>query len=338
MVQETKLGLVIALPLVSFLIGMLFVSKTLMLTQEDFMLFAIVGLVLWVVGLIGMYGYLTMQAVKYRLFDREFGYDSRLHPRCEIYCKPEDIRVILDNKTKIENLDKIEEALTNLGFEDELTQVIKKGLEENPKTCLLYFRHKDTFEGWDNQHGVVKQFSSHMILTEKSFTEQFEFSAGQENWYGPILYNHPSAESDNMKVLGWSLDPFTSAPMPIGFLVHWSRKYNQIQKEQKEIDLVEAQQRLITYEHGLIENYRKETANLQSLQDAKLHDVTDISKHGHKIAEADFRLEDDILEPPRKRLWDKGWFKVLLTIATLAAIVIIIGQVLGWIDLTRILG
>jgi len=338
MMKEGQLGAVVAAPLLALLFGIILYARYFAMTQEDFAIVSIVGMALWVVSLVGMYAYSIMQAVKYRLFDREFGYDSRLHPRCEIYCKPEDIRVILDKKDTVEKSEKVEQQLYALGFEKELVEQVKKGLKDTTPLHIYYFRHKDAFEGWDNEHGVIKQFKSHIALTGKSFTEQFEFSAGQENWYGPILYNHPSAESDNLKVLGWALDPFTSDPMPIGIIIHSTRRYNQEVTEEKQVGLIEAQSRLITFQHGMIENSRKELGNLQSMQDAKIHDVNDISKHGRQIAQVDHKLWKDIMKETSRGLLKGTWSKVLVTVAIIAAVVFLTCYLLGWINLSGILG
>jgi hypothetical protein len=340
--KETQLAVLIAAPLLAFLFGIMIYAKNFLMTQEEFATFTLTGLVCWMMMLAGIYAYQIMRAAKYRLFDREFGYTERLHPRDEIYCKPEDIRLLIGPEDKIEDFEQLEKKITDLGFAADVKKNIIHKLKENkdPKKYLYYFRHKDVFEGWNAEQHVMPTFQSHAVFTDKPFSEQFEFAAGQENWFGPILYNHPSAESDNVRVIAWALDPFTSEPMPIGVLIHSSRRYrhNHEDLDDQQFELLEAQQMLITHLHGLNENYRKETANLTTLRDAKLHDVKDISKHGHKIAEVDQRLFGDIMEPVSRKWLHSTWFKAAVSIVSIIAIVVIIAYVLHWIDLGAIFG
>ena len=116
-VKEAELGAVFAVPLLALLTGLIVFAKMYGITQEDFLLFGVFGFVLWIVSLVGAYSYTIAQANKYTLYDREFGFTDRLHPRYEIYCKPEDVSLLYAPKQALEKQEEFEKRILALGFE-----------------------------------------------------------------------------------------------------------------------------------------------------------------------------------------------------------------------------
>lgn len=342
MVQETKLALVVALPLLIGLMAIMYIARTFYITQAEFG-FIMAGLIgLWFCFIIIVYAWAISQASTYILFDREFGFTERLHPRLEIYCKPEDIRGLLNPDDKLEKPENLKKRLETIGFEKKLIEKIMKVVKNDEgkiSKYLYYFRQKEAYQGWDAERHLIPIFKSHMLFTDQPFDKQFIFGAGQENWFGPILYNHTHAESDNVKVMEWALDPFTNEPMPICKLIHSSVRYKENpQKEGQDIELQNALSFLITHQHGIIESQRFKIKHLGVLKESKFHDVDDIIEFGQDIAKADRRLEEQVMHPVSRKLWSKAWFKVLVTVVSIVAIVFIVGIVLEWIDLSVVFG
>jgi hypothetical protein len=335
--QESKLAAVIAIPFLVFISVLLYIATTYYITQEEFAIMSTFGLVLWICMLIMIFAYCKSQASEYILFDREFGWTPRLHPRCEIYCKPEDIRQLISPEDKLEKPEDFEARLKTFGLDEKTTKLILKAFNNNFSKYLYYFRHKDYFMGWDPQKHEVPLFKSHLVFQDYKFEDQYTFGAGQENWYGPILYNHSHAESDNVKGLGWALDPFTNEPMPICLLIHSSTTYKNTQQS-KDLNLEEAQQMIMAQQHGMIDSLHQTVQHLTVLKDSKFHDVKNIIDFGKDIAKADRSLEEEIMKPVSRNIWGKGWFKALMSVITIAAIVFLIAYVLHWIDLSAIFG
>jgi len=339
MVKEGQLGAVIALPLLGFLFGIIFYAKNYAITQEEFTLFSVVGLVVWMVGLIGYYGYALGQAAHFKLFDREFGYSERLHPRCEIYCKPEDIRLLIKPEDKIQDFADLKLKIEQLGFDKGTTEAVCKQLEDmgtQPAKYLYYFQHKDSFEGWNAQEHVIPRFKSHTVFTNEVFDKQFGFSAGQENWYGPILYNHPSAESDNVKVLCWTLDPFTHDPMPICYLIHCSKRYVLPEQKDTEYKQVDAQGRVIAMLYGLNQSLRRQNEHVTELKDANFAGQKNIVDLAHDAAKADIDLYQIAMKAMPRGWMRSGVFKGLVTIVSIIAVAFIIVYVLNWLGYVHV--
>ncbi|MDH5481596.1 MAG: hypothetical protein OEY22_01760 [Candidatus Bathyarchaeota archaeon] len=334
---EGKIAGLIAVPFLVFISVLLYVATTYYLTQEEFAIMSILGLVIWICMLIMIFAFCMQEAAKRMLFDREFGYTERLHPRCEIYCKPEDIRELINPEDTINNIEDLEARMQQLGLQKDLIPKIKEGLAKQHKQYLYYFKHKDAFFGWDAEKHEVPMFKSHLVFQLDPFDRQYVFGAGQENWYGPIFYNHSHAESDNVKVIGWALDFFTNEPMPVCVLIHSSISYKR-KRETENINLTEAQQMLIAHQHGMIDSFRQKVGHLTVLKDSKFHDVKNIITFGKDIAKADRELESEIMKPVSRNLFAKGWVKALITIVTIGAIVFLIAYFMHWIDLSGILG
>lgn len=341
MVQEGKLGLVIAIPLLVGLFAILYIGKTYYITEMEFslMLGALLGL--WICFLLTVYAWAKASATEYFLFDREFGFTERLHPRYEVYSKPHQILKMLGPEDKIEKPNVLEKRLDDFKLPKEIKGKIKEMITKGKafKKYLYYFRHKDVFEGWDAEKNERPYFQSHLVFMDKKFDEQFVFGQGQENWYGPIMYNHPHAESDSIKVLGWALDPFSNEPMPVCILLHSSKTYmkkNPNPKSKSDFKLHDALFMIIASQHGIIDSQRKKESHLTVLKDSKLHDVKNIIKYGHDIADADRKLEEEIMKPVSRKILGSMWFKVLVSIVSIIAIVLIIGIVFFGLDLGAI--
>lgn len=340
MLQQGKLGFIIAFPLLACLAILLYVAQTYYITQEEFLLYSVLGLVGWLCFLATFYSVSISRANQYMLFDREFGFTERLHPRFEIYCKPEDVRELMKPEDKLEKWEVFEERLKEFGIDQNLVTKIKKFFNEDFNKHLYYFRHKDSFEGWDSDKHQLNIFNSHMVFCDEPFDKQFCFGAGQENWYGAMLFNHPHAESDNVKVITWALDPFTNNALPICVLVHGSVVYKTNKKvSDEDIELTEAQGIIIARQHGMIESLRRLVSHLTVLKDEKIHDVKNIISFGHDIAKVDSELGEEIMRPLKgKGLWAKGWFKAVVSIFTIVGIVCVVYIVLTWLDITTIFG
>ena len=340
MVQETKFMMLVALPFLAGLMVIIYIGRTYVVTQIEFgfMMAGVFGL--WFCFVVIVYAWAISQASTFLLFDREFGYTERLHPRNEIYCKPEDIRELLKPEDELQKPENFEARLRKLDFEKDLIEKILKIVKNADKVSkyLYYFRHKDAYQGWDALRHEVPIFKTHMLLTDQPFDKQFIFGAGQENWFGPILYNHTHTESDNVKVMEWALDPFTNEPMPICQLIHSSVRYKNPHRENKDIEIENALGLLLAHHHGVIESQRLKLKHLGVLKESKFHDVEDIIQFGKDISKADRKLEDEIMAPTSRRLWTKGWFKALVTIVSIVAIVFIVAVVLEWIDLSVVFG
>jgi len=342
MAQESKLVIVPILPLLVILGGILWYGRSMAESPEDFGLVATLGFSGWLMYLVAIYAWSKSKGAEYKLFDREFGFSKRLHPRCEIYCKPEDIRCLLTPKDKVANPKGLDAEIDKLGFDEKTTKAIKKRIVENPaENHLYYFRHKDPFDGFDVGDHTIKTFRSHAVFMDKPFDQQFCFASGQENWYGPVMYNHPSAESDNVKVLFWTLDPFSNEPMPICQLIHSSNRYGREQEQTsltKEFSELEAQSRVIAHLFGLNESLRRQVNATTELKDANLGIHKSIVQLAHEGSKADI---DYFLNAMRDipRGWLRStWAKAILTIITIGAIVFLIAYVLHWIDLSSVFG
>lgn len=335
-IKEAELGAVFAVPLLALLTGLIFFAKMYGITQEDFLLFGIMGFVLWIVSLVGAYSYTIAQANKYTLYDREFGFTERLHPRYEIYCRPEDVSLVSGLNQEIEKQDEFEKRIKELGFPE---TVVKKIITSTSVGKYLYhFRHKSVFQGWDQDKGEVVDFESHAVFIDKPHDQQFVFGAGQENWFGPILYNHNHSESDNVKIIAWDIDPYTQKPMPICHLVHSSTRYRKLEKatDSKDITVLEALGVLTAKQHGMIESLRRKAQNLGILTQEKLNEVDSFIGYGHDIAKADRKLEEGIMKPLPHGWLKSGWAKALVTIAMFATIAFIVAVVLGYIDIGKL--
>jgi hypothetical protein len=342
MTQEGKLVIVPILPLLIILGGILWYGRNMAETPEDFGMVATLGFTGWLMYLVAIYAWSKSKGAEYKLFDREFGFSKRLHPRCEIYCKPEDIRCLLTPKDRVENPKGLDGEIEKLGFDEKTSEAIKKHIAEKPaEKHFYYFRHKDPFEGFDVADHTIKTFRSHAVFIEKPYDEQFCFASGQENWYGPVMYNHPSAESDNVKVLFWTLDPFTNEPMPVCQLIHSSNDYERKQEQSslsKEFSEIEAQSRVIAHLFGLNESLRKEVNAIRELKDANLgihKGIVGLSREGINAYVAYWTLA---MKATSRGWLHSTWAKAILTIVTIGAIVFLIAYVLHWIDLSSIFG
>jgi len=320
MVKEGQLAAVVAVPLLAFLVIILYVAKTFYITVEEFALLTGVGFGLWICMIIVVYTVSVQSAIKHFLFDREFGFTERLHPRFEIYCKPEDIRCLIGKKDKIENIDMLKERLKEFGLEKIAD---KFNDEEKFPKYLYYFKHKHVYEGWDKEKHEVLPFKTHVVFLDKPFDEQFVFGAGQENWWGPILFNHTHAESDNVKVLSWGLDPFTNEPMPVCVLKYSSIYYSDGEKAPEDIETLDAFRMLIAHQHGLIDSQRKKIETLAALVKAKFTEAWDLLKFAEEKADIDIALAWMILKERRKsRLAQIG--KILMYAIMIGGIVLIV--------------
>lgn len=339
MAKEGQLAAVIAVPLLGFLGALIYVAKTYYITQEDFALFALSGLALWICSLVGMFAMAISRANKYMLFDREFGFTERLHPRLEIYALPEDIRELWKPDDKLQKPEQYKQRMKELGFDDTMIkQMLDVKLDQR---YMYYFRHKDGFLGWDATKQEVPLFHSHVVFTKKPFDTQFVFGAGQENWYMMVLYNHPHAESDNVKVIGWASDPVTSEPMPLTILIHSSLNYKTeetAEEEKESFTILEAFGMLNAKLHGILESLRKKNEHLTVLKDSKLHDVDDIVSFGHDVGKADRKLEEAVMRPMSRGWLHSNWVKAIIAITTVSAIVLIVAIVLHWVDIGNLFG
>lgn len=343
MVQEGKLGAVIAVPLLAGLMAILYIGKTYYVTEQEFMFLTGGLLALWVCFLLMVYSWAKSSATEYFLFDREFLFTERLHPRYEVYSKPHQILKMLGPEDKIEKPETLKERLETYGFPKQVTKQIKKMMKSKFTKQLYYFRHKDVFEGWDAEKNQRPFFQSHMVFMDKKFDEQFVFGQGQENWYGPIMYNHPHSESDIVKVMGWGLDPFTNQPMPICQLYHSSKVFLEGKPEtpKQEMKLIDALFQVVASQHGIIESQRTKEGHLLKLLSSRLHDVKDVIKFGNQIARIDIKLWERIKKARSVGLWSKTWFKALVSIASIIGVVMVVALVLnflGMIDLGGIFG
>jgi len=70
MAKEGQLAAVIAVPLLTFLFGLIYVAKTYYIGQDEFAMFALSGLALWICSLVGIFAWAMSHANKYMLFDR----------------------------------------------------------------------------------------------------------------------------------------------------------------------------------------------------------------------------------------------------------------------------
>jgi len=332
MVQEGKLGAVIALPLLAGLMAMLYVAKTYYITQTDFMFMFGALLGMWMCFLIGVYSWAKSSASEYFLFDREFLFTERLHPRYEIYSKPHQILRMLGPDDEIVKPHELKKRLKLFGFPQSILKDIHNMMKSKFAKHLYYFRQKDVFEGWDAEKNERPYFQSHMIFMDTEFEEQFTFGQGQENWYGPIMYNHPHSEVDVVKVLGWGLDPFSNEPMPICELLHSSKSYFEKGEEKKpKIKLVEALYQIIASQHGLIESQRNDIGNLKELKDANILKAKKILDLGTEMANIRIKEFKKRMRPVSTGLLSSKWVKAIVTVASIIAIVFIVVYVLNWL-------
>jgi len=341
MAQEGKLALMIALPLLGGLMAILYIGKNYYITEQEFTMLIGGLLGIWICFLVMIYGYAKSSASEYILLDTEFGFSERRHPRWEIYCKPEDIRLLIGPNDKIKDFKSLKEKISSLDIADNLRDKIIQELKAHNKNgfskYLYYFRHKDTFEGWNKQNNTILAFKSHVIFIDKEFDKQFCFSAGQENWFGPIVYNHTHAESINVKVLFWGLDPFTNEPMPWCILKHGSNVYRQKkEKNPEEFKLVDACVHMIANLHGINETLRKEVKNVTEMKDANFAGNESIVKLAHAGSKTDIQLFLIAMKEVSRGWLRSGWFKALVSIVAISAIVLIVGIVFFGLDLSAI--
>jgi hypothetical protein len=338
MVKEGQLAGVIALPFLIFLIAVLAIAKTYYISQEEFALMMGAGFAGWLCLLVGVYFVSVNNAIKHILFDREFGFTERLHPRFEVYCRPEDVRQLIAPDHKMKNLEDLKERLQTFGLES-IADKFKQDMAF-PK-YLYYFKHRHAYEGWDADKHEVTAFQTHVVFMDKPFDQQFVFGAGQENWWGPIIYNHTHAESDNVKVLGWGLDPFTNRPMPICNLIHSTLAYKpkQEQAEQetvemqgKQVNVLDAFKMLTAHQHGLIDSQRGKIEALTSLIKSKFEKIGDILKFARDIADVDIELFSLILKS-RKTGRLQQIAKALMYVALIGGIVLVV-----WLSFHYIFG
>lgn len=359
MTMEAKQAAVLVAPLIIGLAAFLWILKYVAMTQEEFLLVGSVSMVTWVVYMVGIFAYFRGRAVEYKLHDREFGFTPRLRPRFEVYCLPQDIRCLIDpTKDNVQNEAQLVKRLDSIGFKPEtskeLAEMIKpERIEESEpitpelskklaeimkgpyKFYMYYFAHKDSFPGWNAQTHTTPTFKSHVVLMPHDYDKQFIFGSGQENWFGPIMYNHPAAESDNVKVLFWTLDPFTNEDMPVCALVHCSRLYDVPTPKMEDPTMQDAVISLIAVQHGTIEEYRKGLIHIKHLLDAKFHGDIDTIKYGQDVAKYIIKLWKETMKDVPSGIWSRlaGWQKVVTLLVIVVGVCVLGYLMLNWLKL-----
>jgi hypothetical protein len=334
MVKEGEFAAVIAIPLLAFLGAILYVASNFRITEEDFMLMSFVGLALWIAFIVVIYAVNVQKAAQYYLFDRVFGFTPRLHPQLEIYCMPEDIRVLNDKGNAIQNLEALKDRLKALKFDAKTTETICKTFDDN-KTFplyLFYFRHRGEFEGWDAEKHEIPVFKSHIVFGKEPFDRQFIFGPGQENWFNMILFNHPRAETDVVKIVAWALDPFLGTPMPVCVLVHSSLNFKgeTVPLQNEEVNLVKILQQFSATQHGIIESQWKKIKDLDEIKQGKFTSYDEVLKLADQKADKDIEYYERIMQPPRGKLWQRTWFKIITFALLITFALIIAAMVMGW--------
>ena len=340
MKKETSLIALPLLPLVGVFAAIIAYGKYFARTQEDFTLVAMVGLVCWGVSMIGVYGAMQSKAAGYKLFKRTFMFTDRLHPTCEAYCHPEDIRVLIKKGDKIKDKETLNKELDRFGFESALREKVLERLGKESEYYFLYFKHKDAFEGWNQRDHTMPTFSSHIVISSKPYDQTYGFSSGQENWYGPVMYNHPSAELDAVEVVGWMRDPFTGEPMPVSFRRWGSLDFRKDQKEldKEEVSELEAITRLAAWLHGATEELKHRLLSEKEVSEAKLGVHKTNIEIGHEIAGVDQDYFAAMMKPTARHWWSSGWAKAIVTIFIVSAVIFLIAYLLHWIDLSKVFG
>jgi hypothetical protein len=207
-----------------------------------------------------------------------------------------------------------------------------KNMEQKAPLYMTYFRHKDAYEGWDKDKHEIPTFRSHIVFHKEPFDKQFIFGVGQENWYNLIVFNHPHSESDVVQVIGWAVDPFLGTAMPLCFLRHSSLAFRDqtMTETEEEFSSQKALVQFAAHQHGIIESQWKKIEDLVEIVRAKLEGLNPI-EIARKIADKDMELFKAIFRPVSARLWEKGWFKFLVFVATLVFAAFLVAFILGWI-------
>jgi hypothetical protein len=333
MVKEGEFAAVIAVPLLAFLVAILYVGSTYRISEADFMLMSGVCLVLWVCFIVVIFAVNIQKAVQYLLFDRIFGFTTRIHPQLELYCKPEDVRTLNADGTPIQNLKALTDRLKTLKFDEKTTEKVVKLFEEQKSfpLYLFYFRHRDQFQGWDAEKHELPTFKSHVVFGKEPFDKQFIFGPGQENWFNMILFNHPHAESDVVKVVAWALDPFLGTPMPVCILLHSSLNFKASSSlDEKDVEMNKLLIQFVATQHGIIQSQWKKVQDLEQIKEGKFASYDKVLDLADQKSDKDIDFYTRIFEPPRGKLWQRTWFK-LLTFAILIVFAgFVIAMVMGW--------
>jgi len=337
--QEGKPAILIAVPALAILFGVLIVAQQYRLSADDFMLLIGSSLGGWF-AILAIYLALKLhQAVQYAHFDRIFGFTERLHPRYEIYSEPKNIRMLIEKGAEFKDPKKFQERLEQLNLTKEVQAklVEKLGALGESQWYLYYFQHIHEFEGWDAERGELPLFKSHAVFMKEPYDKQFIFGQGQENWLGAIYYNHPHSEMDVVKVLTWVRDPFLEMPMPLCVLVHSSLAFkaekfsNGVDKN--ELDVQEALALFCGFQHGLLDSQWKGIKQLEAIKDSKIGEGYNALKIADEKTNLDMKLFEKIMRPRGPHFWQKGWFKILTYLILVAAIIILVAQLTGVIQL-----
>jgi len=125
--------------------------------------------------------------------------------------------------------------------------------------------------------------------------------------------------------------------MPWCILEHGSNVYRQRkEKNPEEFKLVDACVHLIANLHGINETLRKEVKNVTEMKDANFAGHKSIVNLAHEGAKADIDYFNIAMKSVSRGWLRSGWFKVLVSIVAMVAIVLIVGIVFFGLDLSAI--
>jgi hypothetical protein len=355
-VKNIKLGpsaasreMQIAAPILGVLVGSMVIPIILVrvgvVPPEDFGLVIGLSFIVGIVGLVGVSAMIYQQFVSYLLHRREYGFDKYVRRIYDQYLKPEDRLQAWGRGDKIQNKQDLLTKIKGLDLPEEYAEKVKTDLkkaisdfkENSGDWYLIHSTWRDMNEGFDPKEKRVCTFQSDITFIPKPANEQFVYGRIYECYFGPILADHPGGESDQVQVIGWTTDPWLGSDMPICVLQHSSLDYVETHTED-ELKLKDAFISLVGVQQGQIEALKDDEEHYKELADNQILKGQKIAKLAHESAKTDVQLFLIAMKPTAWGFLRSGWFKVLMTAITVTAILILVGMVLGWIDVSHIFG
>ncbi len=336
MIKEVKAAALILGIFFGGIVAVLVAGKYYMWDSDTFIFAMVMATAIDFAALAGYAGLDYLNAVRIPLFDCEFGYRGSLRVRHELYIDKQNVRKLLTTEDKIQDRDtllsNIDKFVADTKAKEKLKTIFSKEFKSPMNLSYFYFPNIPV-EGWDKDKETRPIFTTMMLFHPKPVDEQFIFAQGHDNWYGNLYINHPHAESLNVKVVTWTLDPFTSQPMPICLLKHSSINYDDNKEEESDVKIVEALSTMVVKQHSIIEAFRRDNTQKEVLLEAKFHDDVNNISYGHEIADVDMNYFQGIMKKVTHGLWGRlgNLGKILVSIVLIAAVVIVVWLVLSWL-------
>lgn len=341
MIKEVRAAVFI---LSVFFGGIIFVAaaaKFYMWEGDTVITYMVLAVVVDLVALAGYAAYDYFLAVKTPLFRTEFGYRGSLRAVYDLFIERHNIRKLITTEDKVQDIATLHERVDKFILDEKAKKELKDLFKKDMKLPfnLTYFYHpKQPIEGWNRDTQTRPIHTSFFLLHPKPTEEQFVFGQINDVWHGNLFISHPHGESMNLKVVTWSIDPFTSQPVPWCILKHSSINYDNNLEESTDIKTLEAMSVMVINQHAILRGYQRDNSEKEVLLTSKFHQDIDTVDYGHKIAETDMNLFKGIMKAVTSGFWNRlgGLGKALVTIALIAAGVFIVWLVLSWLGYARL--